>query len=170
MDFSNITAITIPEGTVTKIVSAGVTLWEAIKNWVRYAIDTDGSLYNNCGYMNEYRLTSSGGISSQANCVITGFIPVEAGDTIRIKGGLWYNTASAINYIIAYNDSFAKVYTGNAKNTYQTSTFIENMSLENDVSIIKLKSGVSYKYIRLSVNDARLDGAKLIVTINEEIV
>lgn len=171
MDFLNIKELIIPEGLVTKIVSAGVTLWEATryKNWVPYSIDTDGSIYDGRGYKDNSRLSSSGGVSAQSESTTTGFIQAKAGDTIRIKGGLWYNTKVSINYIIAYNSSFSKVYTANSQGGYQTSTLIESMSLDGDVSVVKLKSGLTYEYIRLSINENGITGANLIVTVNEEI-
>lgn len=186
MDFSSIKAITIPEGIVKKIVSAGVTLWQAVqavsyKNWVPYAIDTDGSIYNGgLGYIDGTRLSSSGGTSASATTTTTGFIPAKAGDTIRIKGYRWYTSATSIQYLIAYNSTsnFAKVYTGSSQGRYQTADFIESMEFANGISTVKLKDGVGgYDYIRLCTdpyddNETRRDkatGANLIVTINEEI-
>lgn len=179
MDFSNLKALTIPEGDVTKITIGGSVVWEKVvapsyKNWVKYSTESDGkTIYNGgLGYKNGYRLSSSGGESVAASCTVTGFIKAKAGDTIRIKGYVWYNTAVSLNYLIAYNSSFAKVYTGNAQGTYQTSTLIASMEYDatTGISTVVLKSGISFEYIRISVNDAvSIDGKNLIVTINEEI-
>lgn len=184
MDFSSVKAITIPEGAVTKIVVNDMVLWQAAtyKNWAHHAIDTDGSIYNGgLGYIDGYRLSSSGGISASQYTTTTGFIPVKAGDVIRVKGYRWYTDMTSTQYLIAYSssNSFAKVYTATSQSRYQTTSFVESMEYVDGISIIKLKAGVSgYDYFRLCTNDmneegggynSNATGAKLIVTVNEEI-
>lgn len=156
-------------------------IWKSgYKNWVKYAIDTDGSLYNGLGYIDKTRLSSSGGISSDGMNTTTGFIPAKAGDIIRIKGYRWYTLATSTQYLIAYYsiNNFAKVYTGTSQSRYQTADFIESMEYANGISTVKLKDGVGgYDYIRLCTGsyddndqiDGAATGANLIVTVNEEI-
>lgn len=183
IDFSSMKFFTIPEGRVKKVTLNGKTLWEAggYTNQVPLSIGTDGKIFNDgLGYKNGYRLSSGGGEISSGATTVTGFIPAKPGDTIRIKGYRWYSTASSIHYLIAYNseNAFAKVFTANSRSAYQTSSFIESMEHSGGVSTIKLKSGVSgYDYIRISIQDVSEDevvggnvnGANLIVTVNEEI-
>lgn len=178
MDFSTLKALTIPEGDVKKIECNGSVLWAFVEeskytNKVPISIDTDKNVYNGgLGYKNGYRLSSGGGESVAASCTVTGFIKAKAGDVIRIKGYRWYNTAVSLNYLIAYNSTFAKVYTGNANGTYQTSSLIASMNYDETtgISTVVLKSGISFEYIRISVNNSIApDGKNLIVTINEEI-
>lgn len=141
------------------------------KNWVRYSINADGTIYNNgLGYKDGIRLSSSGGESAQDGSTATGFIPVKAGDVIRIAGCNWYDQASAINYLIVYSSAFAKVYTATSKSSYQTSSFVESITYDaaTDVCTVVLKSGVSgYAYFRVSARESK--GANVIITINEEI-
>lgn len=160
---------------------ADTQIWKSgYKNWVKYAIDTDGSLYNGKGYIDGYRLSSGGGVSASDATTTTGFIPAKAGDIIRIKGYRWYTLATSAQYLIAYYsiNNFAKVYTGTSQSRYQTADFIESMEYANGISTVKLKDGVGgYDYIRLCTGsyddndqtDGAATGANLIVTVNEEI-
>lgn len=62
MDFSNIKAITIPEGNVKKITSNGVVLWKGgYTNLVDTATTTPGGteIYGGVGYKNGWRWSSS---------------------------------------------------------------------------------------------------------------
>ena len=183
--FTNLKALAIPEGDVVKITVGGVTLWEAsasYKNWVKYSTEADGvTIYNNgLGYKNGYRLSSSGGESANTKDSVTGFIPVNGGETIYIKAKdtqgndvYWYNTSRSTNYINAYTADKTLLYAGNAKGTYGSSNLIESMSADtvNGVSIVKIKALSDIAYIRISVaGDAyAVSGADMIVTVNESI-
>lgn len=97
-------------------------------NLIPTSIDTDGTIFNGVGYKTGYRISSSGSISVSDMC-ITGFIDVEANQTIRLKnvtinGGeppyvAWYNqdksfkVANAIETVWEY-DSENDLYIGNS--------------------------------------------------------
>ena len=196
MIFANLKSLTIPEGIVTKIVSAGVTLWEAVKhkNWVSYSIGSDGKPFNGgLGYYNGQELSgSSGSQRAGTGHTCTGFIPVKQGDVIRIKGCNWYST-KAYNYIVAYNANFVHWSTTQTNGTHYYNTtnnpnklYIEHpkyggsMDIQSDVSTIVIGKEYSIydhdgfeniAYIRLSArgDGGTVDGADLIVTVNEEI-
>lgn len=153
------------------VVSEGAVVIPYI-NQVPLSIGTDGAIYEGVGYKNGTRLNSSGNESSVVSACVTGFIKAKAGDTIRIKGYKWLNSTQSACYLCAYDASFAKVYVGNAQGNYDTNTFIESMSYDETtgISTVKLKDGLTYEYIRLSVFDNLIpDGANLIVTVNQEI-
>lgn len=185
IDFSAVKAITIPEGKVKKIVSAGVKLWEAITftNQVPISTDTDGSIYNGTGYKENVRLSSSGGISGSAQngSVTTGFIPWY-GDTtyLRMKGVEWKDAAANagghfyvncydankkfIDYLSSLDHAnYAHVVTVTRDaNGIETVKFSETYGTSNSM----LQRFRSAKFIRIT---ARGKGADFIVTINEEI-
>ena len=187
IDFKNIKGLTIPEGEVAKIDVNGSVLWEKVvapvyKNWMKYSTESDGvTIYNGgLGYKNGYRLSSSGGESTNTKDTVTGFMPVKGGETIRIKAKdtqgntvFWYNTALSTNYLNAYKEDKSLLYAGNAKGTYGSSNLIESMiaDTENGISIIKLKSVANIAFIRISVAGSTyaVSGVDLIVTIDEEI-
>lgn len=143
-------------------------------NQVPTSIDTDGSIFNGTGYKNGHRLSSSGSVSEgDRHTTVIGFVKAKAGDTIRIKGYKWYNTSASTNYLTGYDSSFTKIYTGNAKGTYDTSKLISSMAYDETtgISTVVLQTGISIEYIRISVYvDDTADGANLIVTVNEEII
>jgi hypothetical protein len=174
MNLSSFKKLTIGGIELKQLFIGGVQAWKSgYKNWVPVSIGTDKKVYNGgLGYKNGYRLSSSGGESEAALCTVTGFIKAAAGDTIRIKGYQWYDTKPTTNYLIAYNSSFAKAYTGNAKNTYDSTILIKSMNYDSasGISTVVLNSGLSFAYIRISVqNNPSPDGSNLIVTVNEEI-
>ena len=77
-------------------------------NLISSAIDTNGTIYNGCGYIEGYRLSSSGALKEQSNTITSGFIPCAATSVIRIAGVVWlhninYNT---YNYLTYYDSNF----------------------------------------------------------------
>lgn len=61
---------------------------EEVINWVERSqvSTTDTTVFNTWGYMDGYRLSSSGSTSPQEGCTVTGFIPFKYTQTLRIKG------------------------------------------------------------------------------------
>lgn len=80
----------------------------ADENLVPASISQNGVVYNGCGYMNNYRLNSSGGTQEALSAVLTGFMPYTYGKTIEIAGGC--NPANAGGqYIATYDSNFALI-------------------------------------------------------------
>lgn len=150
-------------------------------NQVPISIDTDGSIYNGVGYIDKYRLSSSGALKSNTYSVATGFIPAKPGDTIRIGGLVWHTDNHAANYLCAYDADFNYIgATYRVASTYGTRIW-DTRELVDGVAIIKLLSTVTnIAYIRVSTigehestttgTPTKQDGSKLIVTVNQEIV
>jgi hypothetical protein len=186
MDFSS---LTIPEGEVIKIEAGDTVLWEAITytNQVPISTDTDGSIFNGVGYIENKRLSSSGGISgsAQQGSVVTGFIPFTTGDAtvIRMKGVVWLqatNTYSGHYYINFYdsNKKFLHYYSSGEVSGGQDSHIITVTRDANGVETVEFNqaygtTNVKLQNIRNSAKYIRINaygkGADFIVTINEEI-
>lgn len=179
-DFSTVKAITIPEGVVTKIVSAGTTLWQTVTsgytNLVPLSTDTDGSIFNGVGYKTGYRLNSSATEKTATTHVITGFIPyTDASDTIYVSGlltdggnsdGSWQN-----GYIFLFDSSYNWVgrvaCSTNGDVCASIITACERTVDAEGISTIKLTtSDTNFSYLRLSGYN---NGTEIIVTVNEEI-
>lgn len=186
MTFDNAKTVTFVGKAVAKLELAGKKIWEAIKftNQVPISTDTDGSIFNGVGYIENRRLSSSGGLSSSAQngSVTTGFIPWY-GDTtyLRMKGVEW-KAATANHgghyYIICYDASkkclnqyiasqtvsdYAHVVTATRDaNGIETIKFSETYGTSNTM----LQAFRNAKFIRIT---AYGKGADWIVTINEEI-
>ena len=197
IDFSTLKSLEIPEGKVASISSGGVVLWKkppSYTNQVKNSIGSDKKPFNNgLGYINGQELSgSSGSQRAGTNTTVTGFIPVKQGDVIRIKGCNWYST-KANNYIVAYTSTFAHWGTTQTQGTHyynttnnpnkfviEHSSFGGSMDIQSDVSTIVIAKNPSHDekgfeniaYIRISVRgdgSNTVDGADLIVTVNEEI-
>lgn len=187
IDFSTVKKVVIPEGVVTKIMASGKTLWESItyKNWVQYSTESDGkTIYNNgLGYKNGYRIRSGGGEGELSSSAHTGFIPVKAGDVIRIGGlnfGSTHGHGSAMNVA---NSSFTNIgqfsmqsgeygiFAESAYRAYSKASVVQEKTGVWKWVVPPAASGVAYIRVSCNMYDTgkAADGSKLIVTINEEI-
>lgn len=186
IDFSGVKAISVPEGSVSRILWGSTVLWKkpsSYTNLVPLSTDTDGSIYNGCGYKENVRLSSSGGVSSSAQngSVTTGFIPFHGdGDIVRMKGVEWKTAAADghghyyINYYDADKNFLVYLSAGEHENythvvtVTRDSNGIETVTWNKDYGTTNttLQGVRSASYIRIN---AYGNGEDMIVTINEEI-
>lgn len=174
MNFSQFKAIAIPEGNVKKIVSGGVTLWEkGYTNMVPLSIDTDGSIYNGVGYMEDYRMNSSGAVVAMDGAVHSGYVPMTPGDVLRAAGTINASYTAGGNYITLYDASFNRLRTETFSNamTYFSGVF-EAMDDTHYMTTFDTAAATvdisSAAYFRISM--ASCAGSDFIITVNEEIV
>lgn len=150
-------------------------------NLMKTSIDTDFSIYQNgAGYLDEYRLNSSGEIVAIGTSSVTGFIEYNTKDILRVKGltmlsgatydGTWYEP-----YIIFYDDNFS--YLGGCNlDSFKgiCSQGLEKwcISSANDIYAFDFSTLTDsrIKYIRVSgPYGSNGTGAKMIVTAGREI-
>jgi len=83
-------------------------------NVVLTSEDENGNIFNGTGYKNEYRLNSSGQVttSSIASAAV-GFIEFEYGQKLEVTGGSWNNSAS---YVCVYDASHSLIQAINYSN------------------------------------------------------
>lgn len=169
IDFSAVKSITIPEGIVTKIMSAGKTLWEAVryKNWVPFSTEADGkTIFNGgLGYKNNSRLNSSAAVVTLDGYTVTGYIPARAGNIVRVKGVSFDSAHNSGCYFWTFDSSFTKL---KSERPSDSSTADISITQEGNgvIAFSLVDYNTSVRYIRLS---AYGDGANAIVTVNEEI-
>ena len=103
IEFSKIKELTL-QGVKLKLLSIS----PKFTNQIKRATESDGTtIYNGgLGYIDGYRLSSSGSLSSQANTVTTGFIKCNSSSLIRIAGVTWEPTGSGDCYLAFYDSSF----------------------------------------------------------------
>lgn len=147
------------------------------------SIDTDDSIYNDCGYIEGYRLNSSGALSAQSNTVTTGFIPCNANSVIRTAGAPWFASTrwDEYFYLSYYDINFN--YLGGINSNYDAGAFSFhsfgivdkdqcNIRIETeDIAIFNVgfladadTSAVAYFRV-----NGKGNGSSLIVTVDEEI-
>lgn len=175
MDFSTVKALSIKEGVVKKIEYNGVIIWQeapSIKNWVRYSINQDGTVYNNGqGYKIGYRVRSGGAEGEDNYAVCTGFIPLKNGDTLRISppfSGI--NAENAINFYKSDFTVFGQITDTGA--VYGSCTSAYKTTVINGVSSLTLDSrhNDTIAYVRITHHTTDTsNGANFIITINQEI-
>lgn len=136
------------------VVVSGGEVGPAYTNVLPLSIDTDGSIYNDAGYMNGYRLNSSAAVKEQSGCGHTGFIKVKNGDTVRIKN--YSQCQNGYGYVHYFDKSFTKV------NTSQPSdNFVPDAN-----GMLTLVINSNCEYIRLSLGEFT---ENTIITVNQEI-
>ena len=181
MNFAQLKQLTIPEGEVKKITSGADVLWEmsSYTNQVPLSIDSSGNIYNGVGYKNGYRIRSGGAEGAVTAGACTGFIKVNPGDVIRISG-CSFSADESENAINIANSSFTNLGQMAMNSTWGYGDLAGDSEYGMNSCVVEETTGVwkwnvppaSYgvAYIRVSGHfPDGADGAKLIVTINEEI-
>ena len=139
-------------------------------NLVPSAIGGNGAVYYGCGYLNGYRLTSSGGISLADGACVSGYIPYVHGSIIRVVGSTHIASAGG-QYVAAYDANFNLIsieYTSSLANgTLGTYTPRDDGFYELTLYTSKISAWSNAAYFRVSC--ASCVGSNLIITINEEI-
>lgn len=162
-----------------KFVEVGGSMYE---NLVPTSVDTDGSVFNGCGYKENVRLSSSGGISgtAQTGSVTTGFMPFTPGSTIRMKGVEFMDANTKYNghfYVVFYDKNKnckQAIDCGQLKNqtgscselSYDAATGITTLKMLKGVSSLYGQAVDASSFIRINAYGY---GADFIVTLNQEI-
>jgi hypothetical protein len=150
---------------------------------VKYSTEADGvTIYNGgLGYKDGYRIRSGGAESASNNCVCTGFIPLKAGDTLRIYPPFrGFNTNNTINFADGNFGNLGQINdSGSAYGICATNRNAYMTSVVNGVTTLTLTDAndASIRYVRIthfigtaSGNTSEIEsGSEMIVTINEEI-
>ena len=164
--------ISIASVTGDIVITAVATKIVSYTNQVPISTDADGNVFNGTGYIDGYRINSSGATAALSGFTATGFIPFTKGQTIRIGGeGITYDKYGCLlmfydlSKTVITNAGISYDKIGNT--TYGTWTTEENsvFCLDPNDTYPNTLSGNS-GYIRISANGS---GANLIVTLDEEI-
>lgn len=181
MDLSAYKAISINGIPMKKITIGGVVAWvRPMINWVRRAIDTDGSIYNGgLGYKQGYRVRSGGAEAATSYVSCTGYIKVDPGDVVRL-GNCEFSRVSNANAINVSDANFTNIgqftmqpahygiFEGDYL-AYSASSVVEESTGVWKWIVPPAASGVAY--IRVTFHGTNLPAGPtdMIVTINEEI-
>lgn len=173
--------ISIEKVTGDIVITAVATKPITYTNLVPTSIDNTGEVYNDTGYKNGYCLNSSGGENSDmGKFTVTGFIPVDlkwtedkTDNVLRIGG-----SAQVANYsdygwrISGYDAAYGHV------KTIAFSGMAANITVSNGVLALAdidnyFGTNANIAFIRIScatgTSTATVNGAELVVTLNEEI-
>lgn len=139
--------IAIPVVTGDIVIIAKAVSQESLVNLLPTAVDSNGDAYNGgTGYKEGYRLNSSGAESAQSGAFVTGFIPVQKGDTLT-----FFNIDLAgANSITNYSYCYISLY---------------------DSTKTLIKSNYSKDYVNISSNDATVNDNNMIteLTFNQAV-
>ena len=156
-----------------------------LKNWVKYSTEADGTtIYNGgLGYKNGYRVSSEGFEKESYGTAHTGFIPVKAGDIIRISGMNFEHNEGHGSALNVFDSNFKNIgqfsmtsgeygiFLQSAYRAYSRASVVQERTGVWRWIVPPTESGVSY--IRISCNmydkSKPADGSLLVITINEKI-
>lgn len=156
----------------TLVISGGYT------NQVPISINADGTIYNDIGYKNGYRVRSSGAEQAFGGASCTGYIKVKPNDVIRISGWNIKDNAYTANAINISDSKFTNLgqwsaqYSGGYGNLAGTDYAKAEAMIDEGNGVYKWQippaDFCETAYIRVGgiTND---DGSVMIVTVNEEI-
>ncbi|MBR7132337.1 MAG: metallophosphoesterase [Clostridia bacterium] len=134
-------------------------------NVLQSAIDTDGSVYNGMGYKANTRWSSSSDTETTADGIyLTGYIPVSAGDVIRLKNITMPEEDTNNCTVFFFGSSFGaetKIHQATNLTAYENAAW-----KDNNLSEFTIASTETSAYIRVQ---ASYIGADSIITINEPI-
>lgn len=165
MDFSKTTAIIINGAEVVRIEKEPDTNGS---NMVESSIDTEGKIFNTCGYMNDYRMTSSGGIEANPGACITGFMPYKKGE-ISVYGSSGAAADNGGQYVGVFDENFIKKdvkYFSNLIKAGQATYEKQESGLYLLQIIEEPEEWIGAMFFRVSVNPGR--GENLVVTEKED--
>jgi hypothetical protein len=180
INFADVKSIAIPEGNVRSVSFGGVVVWKlGMLNLVPYSIGEDGTVYNNgLGYMDDYRLNSSGVPTAMTGATHSGFITFSNTDIIRAKGSA-APSSSGGQYIAFYDENFNKILSitlsalePRPSTTYELQSdgqYLLTVDIATALTDTAVGTDViaNAKYFRVSF--ASCKGEDMIITINEEI-
>lgn len=162
--------------------SAGDTPVVEIVNWIKKAIESDGTLYNGGkGWKADTRLSSSGSesTSNATGTEVTGFIEFKIGDVLRFKNMKITGTDSnnTTQYIVFYTSTKTKIHHVYTHQLYGMSNQQSNFTLDSSgywksydtKNLAASNTSATWsdlKYFRISAEEITDDS---IITINQEI-
>lgn len=171
----------LPDGDIYAYMYSG-----GYTNFLKTAIDTDGSLYNGKGYKDNTNFSASATPTERqySGMFLTGFIPVKKTDVIRISSAMWNKTPTYAK-IWFYNADFVAMcfytqngyvthYNGYKEGTDSTSNGLQSkteqsVTVNGDETTLNIKFSpncVDLAYMRI---EGCGSGENAIITLNEEI-
>lgn len=141
------------------------------KNFVLESKDINDSLYNGSGYMQDYRLNSSGTTTAATGAIHSGFIQMVKGGIIRVYGG--EDPASYTgNYFAFYDSSHSVIsaysFTTSISNgylTYETTSDGAYLAIFDTNLLGTTSSNATYFRVSLSTCSSE----NFVITINDTI-
>lgn len=167
IDFSQFKKLTIDGVELKEVFINGIQMWKSgYKNWVQFSTEADGeTIYNGgLGYKDNTRLNSSAVDVDKAGYVTFGYIPVKAGDVVRVKGLTWSTEHNASCYFWSFDANRIKIKYLRPERNISDITWTDE---GNGVTAFKIQNNFkTCKYIRLSAYGS---GENAIITVNEKV-
>lgn len=166
-----IAQVSIPSVTGNVVITAVAEIAWACTNQIPISTDTDGSIFNGCGYRTKSRLTGEGEVGNQSGTSVTGFIPVSNGDVIRMQD--MYIAAVSTCRLCFYDSDKTFIGFIHGGNSYDYNKYLSPVT-DEDGNYIQFTINTSLSVISTSVAYMRVTAGMImtdasILTVNEEI-
>ena len=139
-------------------------------NQVPISTDENGNIYNGTGYKDGYRLNSSAVETVSSGAILTGFIPVKAGDVVRFSGEfIGYEVGGENSYFFDANKSnhSHKMSPTNWRNKTDVEQFepYEYNDTTHILASFTVPNDANIAFVRFTLHGET--GANAIITVNE---
>lgn len=166
--YTFLTSIAAVTGDV--VITAVAVAVATYTNQLPLATDTDGSAYNSVGYKSGYRLNSSGAETATSGVYVTGFIPCQAGDIIRLAN-MTFNSGdtTSAHRLALYDSAKANTLVRSAADVGVNYATTFEAVLDDNGAIVQFTipaTQTTAAYLRVSAAEI---GEASIITVNEEI-
>ena len=140
-------------------------------NQIPLSTDETGAVYNGTGYKDGYRLNSGAAETASSGSIITGFIPVKAGDVVRFSGEYICDQLGAENTYFYDNNKSNYSHRMTpfmwAQDSASEFTPANYDSTEHKLYSFTVPDDANIAYVRFSLHGTT--GADAVITVNEEI-
>ena len=135
-------------------------------NQIPISTDTEGNIYNEVGYKENTGLNSTGGDVERGGYGVTGFIPVQGGDTVHLKFCNCIDNSTSIDRLSFFNSNKENIGTQYIRAWSETIHVVKDENDEVSQFTVPTISGNTVAYLRLSTTGI---GGSSIITVNESI-
>ncbi len=142
-------------------------------NVLPFATDKSGNIYDNAGYRNGYRISTTGFETAKEGVGSTGYIPVSQGDIVRFKNCNISTTLDTSIVQIALYNSSKELISGCTTNSANTSIRIPTTINGSEITAIEIASTEAWGKDLSSVAFIRITSTgfspESVITVNEEL-
>jgi len=139
-------------------------------NQVPISTDENGNIYNGTGYKDGYRLDYSATEAALTGSILTGFIPVKAGDVVRFSG-VYLGTSGGSENSFFFDTNKSNYSHRMTPYNWKEKTDVEQFEpyeyndTTRTLSSFTVPNDTSIAYVRFSLHGTT--GADAIITVNE---
>ena len=143
-----------------------------VTNQLSIATDTDGTVFDGCGYRDHARIRGVLEIGEAEGTFVTGFMPIRKGDTVYFNAACFdpQFESAHVCHTVFYNADRQIISSVSMRESLESAFEVVETNEEGQILAMKLREGMTAEeisYIRLTLIGT---GQDKIVTVNEPLV